>query len=90
MPLFSSSAPKEDEHDLFYFHGSLPDADADKQLEKDGDFLIQAKYIVARTHSKLCLAVRKDNQIERREIERLVDGYRLGKVNVGFFGAFIF
>uniref|UniRef100_A0A915EEC7 non-specific protein-tyrosine kinase n=1 Tax=Ditylenchus dipsaci TaxID=166011 RepID=A0A915EEC7_9BILA len=83
MPLFSSNA-KEDEQDIFYFHGNLPDSDVDKLLEKDGDFLIQSKHVIARTHTKLYLAIQWDSKVERREIDRLVDGFRLAKFNKSF------
>uniref|UniRef100_A0A915EED7 Uncharacterized protein n=1 Tax=Ditylenchus dipsaci TaxID=166011 RepID=A0A915EED7_9BILA len=80
MPLFFVNA-KEDEQDIFYFHGNLPDSDVDKLLEKDGDFLIQSKHVIARTHTKLYLAIQWDSKVERREIDRLV-GFRLAKFNV--------
>lgn len=83
MPLFSSNS-KEDEQDIFYFHGDLPDTDIDKLLEKNGDFLIQSKHVIARTHTKLFLAIRWENKVEHREIDRLVNGFRLTKFNKSF------
>ncbi|KAI6188129.1 Tyrosine-protein kinase [Aphelenchoides besseyi] len=69
-----------DEHThLSFFHGALPNEDADKLLKFDGDFLIQSKSDPGHTRPKLILAVKK-NRIRRYELVRDGGGYRfLGK-----------
>ncbi|VDM49241.1 unnamed protein product [Toxocara canis] len=62
---------------LDYFHGALLDEDADKLLEKDGDFLIQSRLEPNRSHSKLILAVRKGGKPRRLDIQRLENGFRI-------------
>ncbi|VDK18239.1 unnamed protein product [Anisakis simplex] len=65
------------EYSLDYFHGALLDEDADKLLEKDGDFLIQARSDPNRTHTRLILAVRKGGKARRFDIQRLENGFRI-------------
>lgn len=65
------------EYSLEYFHGALLDEDADKLLEKDGDFLIQSRSEPNHSRSKLILAVRKGGKPRRVDIQRLENGFRI-------------
>uniref|UniRef100_A0A915CE43 Tyrosine-protein kinase n=1 Tax=Parascaris univalens TaxID=6257 RepID=A0A915CE43_PARUN len=65
------------EYSLEYFHGALLDEDADKLLEKDGDFLIQSRSEPNHSRSKLILAVKKGGKPRRVDIQRLENGFRI-------------
>ncbi|KAI6215067.1 Tyrosine-protein kinase [Aphelenchoides besseyi] len=75
-----------DEHtNLTFFHGALPNEDADKLLKLDGDFLIQSKNDPGHTRPRLIVAVKK-NRIRRFELVRDGGGYRfLARLLNGLF-----
>ncbi|KHN80983.1 Tyrosine-protein kinase [Toxocara canis] len=67
----------ENEFALEYYHGALLDEDADKLLEKDGDFLIQSKSEPNHSRNKLVLAVKTGGKPKRVDIQRLENGFRI-------------
>uniref|UniRef100_F1L6T8 Tyrosine-protein kinase n=2 Tax=Ascaris TaxID=6251 RepID=F1L6T8_ASCSU len=69
-----------EEYVLQYFHGALPDVDADKLLVHQGDFLIQSRHDANNSRDRLILAIRKGSRVRRFDIQRCVHGVRiLGK-----------
>lgn len=81
--------------EAFFYHGSLPQMDAEKLLERDGGFLLYNVYISGfRLKASAFLLFRKEGRFERIEVERVPNvGYRFFKVpNVKLqnkFSAFI-
>ena len=56
---------------LGYFHGALPDEDADKLLVREGDFLVQTRHDRNLPRTRLLLTVRKAQLVRRFELRRL-------------------
>ncbi|KAI6231205.1 Tyrosine-protein kinase [Aphelenchoides besseyi] len=63
----------EEHKSLSFFHGFLPDEDANRLLQQDGDFLLQSRNTSGPKRTKLILAVRSST-IRRFEFHRTENG----------------
>ncbi|KHN70750.1 Tyrosine-protein kinase Fer [Toxocara canis] len=66
-----------EEFSLQYFHGALPDIDADKLLQRHGDYLLQSRFDADNRRDRLILAIRTGTHIRRIEIQRCANGVHL-------------